>query len=92
MANRAQTFAVWGKRMGGEKERPLFKGVVFDDFMYVFYIEFTFEEYEYAVFFRVFRGTNDDYDLANDFLVFFEKYPDVFIVLLSLLLPFWNSP
>ena len=50
--------------------------------MYVLYIELTFEEYEYAIFFRVFRRTNDDYDLVNDFLVFFEKYPDVFIALL----------
>ena len=25
--------------------------------MYVLYIELTFEEYEYAIFFRVFRGT-----------------------------------
>lgn len=30
----------------------------------------------------VFRGTDDDYDLVNDFLVFFEKHPDVFVVLL----------
>ena len=66
----------------GEKERLLFKGVVFDDFMYVLYIELTFEEYEYAIFFRVFRRTDDDYDLVNDFLVFFEKHPDVFVVLL----------
>lgn len=72
----------WVNGRAGEKERSLFKGVVFDDFMYVLYIELTFEEYEYAIFFRVFRGTDDDYDLVNDFLVFFEKHPDVFIVLL----------
>ena len=72
----------WVNGRAGEKERSLFKGVVFDDFMYVLYIELTFEEYEYAIFFRVFRGTDDDYDLVNDFLVFFEKHPDVFVVLL----------
>ena len=82
MANRTQSFAVLVNGRAGEKECPLSKGVVFDDFMYVFYIELTFEEYEYAIFFRAFRGTDDDYDLVNDFLVFFEKYPDVFVVLL----------
>lgn len=76
MANRAQSFAILVNGWAGEKERSLFKGVVFDDFVYVLYIEFTFEEYEYAIFFRVFRGTNDDYDLVNDFLVFFEKVGD----------------
>ena len=82
MANRAQSFAILVNGWAGEKERSLFKGVVFDDFVYVLYIELTFEEYEYAIFFRVFRRTDDDYDLVNDFLVFFEKHPDVFVVLL----------
>lgn len=63
----------WVNGRAGEKERSLFKGVVFDDFMYVLYIELTFEEYEYAIFFRVFRGTDDDYDLVNDFLVFLKN-------------------
>lgn len=42
----------WVNGRAGKKERSLFKGVVFDDFMYVLYIELTFEEYEYAIFFR----------------------------------------
>ena len=34
----------WVNGRAGEKERSLFKGVVFDDFMYVLYIELTNEE------------------------------------------------